>query len=165
MHAWARAAAGQKPFWSALYPTAGFSVSKTEVHYSSTDFIVLYVKHKPPLLFTSWVMLRRNFLKRGLACFCGVGIPNNLTYAEVVGKTRRISSTSNYIKLKLGTTNRLVFLLFNSMLFFYKKKHMCFFTPHNFLLRCGTKSSYSRNGLFVNEGTRTSRVGKLSTFR
>jgi hypothetical protein len=110
-------------------------------------------------------MLRRDLLKKEPVWFCGADIHNNLIYAEVVGKTRRISSTSKYVKLKLGTTNKLVFLLFNSMLFFYKKKHMCFSTPYNFLLRCGTKSSYSRNGLFVNGGTRISRVGKLSTFR
>ena len=85
-------------------------------------------------------MLRRNLLKKEPVWFCGADIHNNLIYAEVVGKTRRISSTSKYVKLKLGTTNKLVFLLFNSMLFFYKKKHMCFSTPYNFLLRCGTKA-------------------------
>lgn len=110
-------------------------------------------------------MLFKTALKTNL----GSSIPlyglGNLVYSEVAGKTRRVSSTTKLIKFKLGTTNKIIFLLFNSVLFFYKKKHLCFFGPQKLLLRSGVKSTYSRNGLFINGSVRINRVGKLSTFR
>ena len=110
-------------------------------------------------------MLYKSLLKSKPINFSSIYGLNNLVYSEIVGKTRRVSSTTKLIKFKLGTTNKLIFFLFNSLLLFYKRKHLCFFGPHKALLRCGVKSTYSRNGLFINKSVRVSRVGKLSTFR
>jgi hypothetical protein len=88
-----------------------------------------------------------------------------LERSEITGKTRRVSSTKRRVNLKLGFTNRVVFLLFNMLFFFYKKKHMCAILPYRALRHSKVQSSYSRNGLFSNVGVRIKRVGKLSTFR
>lgn len=85
--------------------------------------------------------------------------------SEVVGKTRRLSSTKKVLKLKLGLTNKTPFFLFNIFLLFYKKKQICKLFPYQHFLSTRIKSTYSRNGLFTNNGIRIVRVGKLSTFR
>ena len=165
MHVWVRAEGVPELFWLALYPTVDFSGLKTEARFFFTDFIVLYVRPSRPLLSIFWEMLHKNSFKVNPSRFSALYRLNNLTYSEVAGKTRRVSSTTKLIKFKLGTTNKIIFLLFNSMLVFYKKKHMCFFGSQKAILRCGVKSTYSRNGLFINESVRINRVGKLSTFR
>ena len=127
MHVWVRAEGAPELFWLAFYPTVDFSGLKTEARFFFTDFIVLYVRLSQPLLSIFWEMLYKNPFNVNPSRFSALYRLNNLTYSEVAGKTRRVSSTTKLIKFKLGTTNKIIFLLFNSMLVFLQKETYVFF--------------------------------------